>query len=78
MAVLTLAASKVKTWRSFQFEMFLFAFVLFVSEVPHILNTLGLISTLGYEAFGLTVHTFAMVVLSFFVAVRIYGFVKRQ
>ncbi len=75
LATVTYLALRTKTFRSFQFEMFLFALVLAVSEVPRILETLGLI-TGGpyYDLLGLEIHTVSMVFLTAFVALRIYKF----
>jgi len=74
MAILTVAAARTKTLRSFQFEMFVFALVLFSAEVPRVLDTLGLIDASSYEDFGLEVHSASMVVLVAFVALRVYSF----
>jgi hypothetical protein len=73
--IIAYLALRTKTFRSFQFEMFLFMLVLAVSEVPKILETLGVI-TGGpyYDLVGLEIHSASMVVLAIFVALRIYRF----
>jgi len=76
--LLTLVARRSRTIRSFQFQMFLFALILFVSEVPRILGTLGLIDLTSIEDVGLALHTIAMVPLSFFVAYRTYRFLSGE
>jgi hypothetical protein len=75
--IIALTAARIKTLRSFQFEMFLFALILFLAETPRILDTLlGVINVPSIEIIGLAVHTVSMVILSAFVAFRIYGFLK--
>jgi len=75
--IVSYLALRTKTFRSFQFEMFLFMLVLAVSEVPRILETLGLISGGPYyDMVGLEIHSVSMLVLAAFVALRIYGFWK--
>ena len=74
MGLFVIAMARTKTLRSFQFEMFVFAIVLFAAEVPRVLGTLGLVDVNSYEDFGLEVHSVSMVVLVAFVAIRVYGF----
>jgi predicted membrane channel-forming protein YqfA (hemolysin III family) len=75
LAIITYLALRTKTFRSFQFEMFLFMLVLGVAEVPRILETLGLIAaTPYYDQIGLEVHSVSMAILTAFVALRVYGF----
>jgi hypothetical protein len=69
-------ATRSRVIRSFQFQMFLFALILFISEVPRILGTLGFLDLKSIEDLGLTLHTAAMVPLSLFVAYRTYRFLK--
>ncbi len=74
-AIITYLALRTKTFRSFQFELLLFMLVLAASEVPRILQTLGII-TGGpyYDQLGLEIHSASMVVLTLFVALRVYNF----
>lgn len=74
--ILAYLAAKVKTFKSFQGEMFLFSLVLVVSEVPRVLGSLGLISLAGFGDLGLELHSVAMVVLTLFVAIRTYRFFR--
>lgn len=74
--VLLAASVKGKSLRSFQFQMVLFAAVLFLAEVPRILGTLGVIGVSAFEEVGLEIHSASMVVLVGFAFYRIYGFLK--
>ena len=74
--MLAVMSTRSRTIYSFQFQMFLFGLILFISEVPKILGTLGLIDLASIEDIGLALHTVAMVPLSLFVAYRIYRFLK--
>jgi hypothetical protein len=67
---------RTRSRSSFQFQMFLFALFLTASELPRILNTLGLISISSIEDTGLELHTVSMVVLTGFVGYRVYGFFR--
>jgi len=67
---------KVRSPRSFQFEMFLFTIVLVAAEIPHILDSLAMINLGALEAWGLPIHSVSMVILSVFVAYRTYGFFR--
>jgi len=75
--ILASLALRVKTFRSFQFEMFLFVLVLALSEIPRILETLGVFAGGPYyDMLGLEIHSLSMVILSLFVALRVYKFWK--
>ena len=71
-------ALRSKSVRSLQFGLFLFALVLVVSEVPHILGTLGLLNLGLYETQGLLVHTVAMGILSLAIIYRFYRLLRPQ
>jgi hypothetical protein len=58
--------------------MFIFGIILFVSEGPHILSTLGLIDISSFEVAELVLRSFSMVFLSGLVAYRIRGFLARK
>lgn len=75
---LLVAAARTRTVKSFQFQMFLFAAVLFTAEVPRILGTLGVIDVSSFEGVGLEIHSLSMVVLVCFAAFRIYGFLREK
>jgi hypothetical protein len=63
-------AYRAKTSKSLQFEMFVVLFVLVVSEVPKLLNDLGVLNFSAIEDTGLIIHTFSMILLSLFIALR--------
>ena len=68
---------RLKAIRTFQFETLIFSLILLISEIPHILQSLDLLSLTGFEDLGLEMHTIAMVVISGFVAIRVYHYIKR-
>lgn len=70
------SATRAKTIKSLQVQMFLFLVVLAASEVPRILGTLSAIQISGIEDVGLEIHTFSMLVLSAFVLFQVYKFFK--
>ncbi|MDV3244406.1 MAG: hypothetical protein LYZ66_04430 [Nitrososphaerales archaeon] len=74
--IIAYLAAKVRTLRSFQFEMFLFLLVLALSEVPHVLDSMNVVNLGGMVTYGLAIHSVSMVILSGFVAYRTYGFFK--
>jgi len=76
--VLAYLAVRVKTRRSFQFEMFVFALVLGAAEVPKILDDLSGLDLGVMVTYGLEVHSLSMVILAGFVGYRIYGFFRRK
>jgi hypothetical protein len=76
--LLALAARRVRVLRSFQVEMFIFGIILFASESPHILSTLGLIDISSFEVAGLALRSVSVVFLSGLVAYRIRGFLTRK
>jgi len=69
-------AARVKTRRSFQFEMFLFALVLAAAEVPKALLDMSGLDLGVLVTYGLEVHSASMVILAGFVAYRVYGFFR--
>ena len=74
--ILAYLALRVKTRKSFQFEMFLFALVLGAAEVPHIVLDISGLDLGPLVTYGLEVHSISMVILASFVAYRVYGFFK--
>ena len=67
---------RVKTFRSFQFEIFLVLLVITMSEVPKILSDLNLINISNVEMTGLLIHGVAMVFLVAFIAHRASRYLK--
>jgi hypothetical protein len=74
--VITYLASRTRSRRTFQFEMFLFTVVLVTAEIPRTLYSLGVVDLSWLSTFGLGIHSVSMVILSAFVAVRINGFFR--
>ena len=75
-AILTGLALRTKTSRSLQSQFFIFSLILAISEIPRILETLGLIDITPYQLPGLAVHTVSMIALGAFVVYRAYRFLR--
>lgn len=69
-------AARSKSVRTLQFDLFLFALVLVVTEVPHVLINLGLINMELYATPGLAIHTFAMGLVSVAITHRFYRMLR--
>ncbi|MDV3293949.1 MAG: hypothetical protein LYZ70_06730 [Nitrososphaerales archaeon] len=76
LVIVAYLTTKVKTRRSFQFEMFLFTLVLASAEIPRILYSFSRLDLGPLVTYGLAIHTVSMVVLAAFVAYRTYGFFR--
>lgn len=74
--MITYLAVRIRTRRSFQFEIFIFSLVLVFSEVPRILDTLRLLDVSSIADLGLGIHTVAMIILTLYVALRTYRFFR--
>lgn len=74
LVVLAYLSYRVKTVKSFQFEMFIFALLVSLAEIPRIMNTLGFIQTAGIEGLGLLMHTASMIFLAGFILIRVFRF----
>ena len=72
--VVAFLSYRVKTVKSFQFEMFIFVLVLFLAEVPRILGSIGFVLTASMEGLGLLLHTAAMIFLAGFILIRVFRF----
>ncbi len=68
--VMVFLAYRAKTFRSFQFQMFVVLLVLVIAEIPKILSDIGLLNVFGIQDAGLIIHTFSMILLSLFIAFR--------
>ena len=75
--VVTYLTYRTRNRKSFQFQMFLFAVVLVVAEVPRTLYSLGVLDLDWLSTVGLGIHSVSMVILTAFVALRINGFFRR-
>ncbi|MDA4121968.1 MAG: hypothetical protein OK456_02160 [Thaumarchaeota archaeon] len=76
--VMAFLTYRVKTIRSFQFEMFVVLLVITLSEVPKLLNDIGIINISDIETTGLEIHTVAMVFLAVFVSLRATKYLKKE
>ena len=69
-AIFTRLAIKGKSLGSFRFQLSIFLLIWVLSEIPHILGTLGLIDTASYSDTGLYLHATSMAVFALFVGWR--------
>ncbi len=67
-------AVKAKSTGQFRFQLSIFMLIWVVAETPHIMSSLGLLSTAGFETFGLTFHMLSMAAFAFFVGAKSYRF----
>jgi hypothetical protein len=74
--IFLVAARRARAVRSFQFEMLIFAVVLFAAEIPMTLEDLGLVNFSAIQDVGFELHSGSMVLLAAFVAYRVYGFMR--
>jgi hypothetical protein len=70
--LITVLSMRSSTIKSFQFELFVFVLVLFLTELPYILGNLGLLNMQTLEYPGLVFHSVSMAFLSFFILARAY------
>jgi len=75
--IFLIAARRAGTVKSFQFEMLVFAVVLFSAEIPMTLGDLGIVNLSAIQDIGFELHSASMVLLAGFVAYRVLGFMKR-
>lgn len=74
--IFTRLAVKARSLGSFRFQLSLFMLVWVVSEVPHVLQTLGLIDATPYDSFGLAAHMTSMAIFAIFVGIRSANFAR--
>jgi hypothetical protein len=74
--VITYLFYRVRSVKSLQFGIFIFALILLISEGPRILNSLGILNLTPLENVGLLLHTISMAFLSGFIAVRVYRYFR--
>ena len=72
--VLAYANARLRSRRTFQFEMLVFALVLMLAELPRSLYSLGIIDLDLLSDVGLELHSISMLFLAGFVGYRAYGF----
>ena len=69
-------AFKGKSIGSFRFQLSIFLLIWVISEIPHIGESLGLLSAGGYEDTGLYLHAASMAVFAMFVGWRSLRFLS--
>ena len=69
-------AIKAKSIGSFRFQLSLFMLVWVASEIPHVLQTLGLIDSTIYDTYGLAAHMTSMAIFAVFVGLRSANFAR--
>jgi hypothetical protein len=74
--VITYLTYRIRSRRTFQFEMFLFTVVLVAAEVPRVLYSLHVIDLDALSTVGLGIHSVSMVILTGFVIIRLNGFFR--
>src|SRR5712692_2765398 len=74
--VISYLAFRIRSRRTFQFEMFLSTVVLVAAEIPRVLYSIHLIDIGALSTVGLGIHSISMAVLTGFVLIRLNGFFK--
>jgi len=69
-AIFARLAIKGKSLGSFRFQLSIFLLIWVLSEIPHIGETLGLLSTASYSDIGLYLHALSMGVFALFIGWR--------
>src|SRR5690349_7021180 len=75
-AIFVRLAFKAKSLGSFRFQLSLFMLVWVGAEVPHVLETLGLIVVGSLDSIGLAAHMISMAVFAIFVGARSVNFLR--
>lgn len=74
-AIFARLAIKGKSLGSFRFQLSIFLLIWVLAEIPHIGETLGLLSTASYSDIGLYLHATSMAVFALFVGWRSLKFI---
>ena len=74
-AIFARLAIKGKSLGSFRFQLSIFLLIWVLSEIPHIGEALGLVSTASYSDIGLYLHALSMGVFALFIGWRSLKFV---
>lgn len=69
-------AVKAKSIGNLRFQLSIFISIWAISEIPHIAETLGLISLFNYDTIGLALHALSMATFAIFIGIKSYGFIK--
>ena len=75
-AIFARLAFKAKSLGSFRFQLSLFMLVWVGAEVPHVLETLGLIVVGSLDTIGLAAHMISMAIFAIFVGTRSVNFLR--
>ena|SRR2546426_11761504 len=75
-AIFSRLAIKGKSLGSFRFQLSIFLQIWVISEVPHIGESIGLLTAGGYEDTGLYLHAASMAVFAMFVGWRSLRFLS--
>ncbi len=67
-------AVKAKSAGSFRFQLSIFILIWVAAEIPHIAETIGLISVGSFDDLGLAVHMTSMAAFALFVGLKSYSF----
>src|SRR5215472_15737764 len=67
-------AYKSKNPRSLQFQLSIFILLWAAAEMPHILDTIGMIDETSYATLGLTFHFISMAFFAIFVGTKSFQF----
>ena len=73
-AIFLRIALKAKSIGSFRFQLSIFMLVWVAAEIPHIAQTLGLLSAGTYDDLGLALHMTSMAAFALFVGTRSVNF----
>lgn len=74
-AIFARLAIKGQSLGSFRFQLSIFLLIWVLSEIPHISETLGLLSTASYSDIGLYLHATSMAVFALFVGWKSLKFI---
>ena len=77
-AIFARLALKAKSTGSFRFQLSIFILIWAAAEIPHIVETLGLISVGSFDDLGLAVHMTSMAAFALFVGLKSYGFLRMR
>jgi len=75
-AIFARLALKAPSIGSFRFQLSVFILIWVVAEVPHIAESIGIISVGSFDDLGLAVHMVSMAAFAFFVGIRSYSFLR--
>ena len=68
--IFTRLAIKARSIGNFRFQLSIFILIWVAAEIPHVLDSLGLIDVSSYLTIGLMLHLVSMIVFAVFVGLR--------